>query len=106
MQPDLTGILIFAFLCGGILTFIGAIIKFFNAGDILNFYDEKIHDKNKVSKIVGKDIFYTGLIVILMAIVSIFLSSNYYYYVMIIQVIITLVGLLLSCYNFFVKCKK
>ena len=47
----------FAFLGGGIVTFIGSIIKFFNAGDILNFYDEKIYDKNKVSKIVGNDIF-------------------------------------------------
>ena len=46
----------FAFLGGGIVTFIGSIIKFFNAGDVLNFYDEKIHDKNKVSKIVGNDI--------------------------------------------------
>ena len=42
MKPaDLTGILVFAFLGGGILTFLGAIIKYFNCGDILNGFDEK-----------------------------------------------------------------
>lgn len=106
MEPDLTGILMSAFLGGGIVTFIGAIIKFFNAGDILNFYNEKTHDKNKVSKIVGNDIFYTGLGVILIAIISIFLSDKYYYAMMITQIIILLMGLLLSCYHFFWTCKK
>ena len=100
MKPDLTGILMFAFLGGGIVTFIGSIIKFFNAGDVLNFYDEKIHDKNKVSKIVGNDIFY------LIAIISIFLNNKYYYAMMITQTIILLMGLLLSCYHFFWTCKK
>ena len=106
MKPDLTGILIFAFLGGGIVTFIGSIIKFFNAGDVMNFYDEKIHDKNKVSKIVGNDIFYTGLGIILIAIISIFLNNKYYYAMMITQTIILLMGLLLSCYHFFWTCKK
>lgn len=106
MKPDLTGILIFALLGGGILTFIGGIVKFFNAGDILNFYDEKKHDKNAVSRLVGSDIFYTGLVVILIAIISVFLNEKYYYALMITQVALTLLGLLLSCYHFFFKCKK
>lgn len=50
MKPaDLTGILVLAFLGGGILTFLVAIIKYFNLGDILNGFDEKKHDKEKVS---------------------------------------------------------
>lgn len=106
MKPDLIGILIFAFLGGGILTFIGGIIKFFNAGDILNFYDEEKHDKNAVSSFVGSDIFYTGLGVILIAIISIFLNEKYYYALMLTQVAITILGLLLSCYHFFFTCKK
>ena len=69
----------FAFLGGGIVTFIGSIIKFFNAGDVLNFYDEKIHDKNKVSKIVGNDIFYTGLGIILIAIIIITIIEYIFY---------------------------
>lgn len=72
----------------------------------MNFYDEKIHDKNKVSKIVGNDIFYTGLGIILIAIISIFLNNKYYYAMMITQTIILLMGLLLSCYHFFWTCKK
>ena len=64
----------------------------------MNFYDEKIYDKNKVSKIVGNDIFYTGL--------GIFLNNKYYYAMMITQTITLLMGLLLSCYHFFWTCKK
>ena len=106
MQPDLTGILMLAFLGGGILTFIGAIIKFFNAGDVLNFYNEKTYDKDKVSKVVGSDIFYTGLVIIIIAIISIFVSNKYYYVIMMSQVVIILLGILLSCYHFFFTCKK
>lgn len=106
MEPDLTAILMFAFLGGGIITFIGGIIKFFNAGDILNFYDEKKQDKNKVSKLVGGDMFYTGLGIIFIAIISIFLSDKYHYFMMILQVTIMIVGLLLSIYHFIFSCKK
>ena len=67
---------------------------------------KKIYDKNKVSKIVGNDIFYTGLGIILIAIISIFLNNKYYYAMMITQTITLLIGLLLSCYHFFWTCKK
>lgn len=106
MEPDLIGILIFAFLAGGIVTFIGAIIKFFNAGDILNFYDEKKHNKDKVSKLVGGDMFYTGLCIIFIAIISIFLSDKYHYAMMMTQVAILLIGLMISFYHFFWTCRK
>ena len=106
MKPDLTGILIFAFLGGGIITLLGAVIKFFNCGDILNFYNEKNHDKDKVSKIVGGDFFYTGLIVIFIALISIFISDKYYYAMMLTEITVAVVGLLISSYHFFFTCKK
>ena len=51
MKPaDLTGILVLAFLGGGILTFLGVIIKYFNCGDILNgFFDNWIKCNNNCS---------------------------------------------------------
>ena len=45
----------------------------------MNFYDEKIYDKNKVSKIVGNDIFYTGLGIILIAIIIITIIEYIFY---------------------------
>ncbi len=58
MKPaDLTGILVLAFLGGRNINLLGAIIKYFNCGDILNGFDEKKHDKEKVSRIVGMDFF-------------------------------------------------
>ncbi|XZH20931.1 DUF3784 domain-containing protein [Clostridium perfringens] len=79
MKPaDLTGILVLAFLGGGILTFLGVIIKHFNAGDILNGFDEKKHDKEKVSRIVGMDFLIIGLSIIIIALISIFIDKKYY----------------------------
>lgn len=49
-SANLIGIILVAFLAGGFLTFLGAIIRFFNAGDMLNFFDDKKHDKYKTLK--------------------------------------------------------
>lgn len=107
MKPaDLTGILLLAFLGGGIITFIGAIIKFFNAGDVLNFFDEKKQDKDKVSRIVGRDFLVIGLSIIIFAIFSIFINEKYYNAIMITQVVIVIFGVIISTYHFFWSCKK
>lgn len=107
MKPaDLTGILLLAFLGGGILTFLGIIIKHFNAGDILNGFDEKKHDKDKVSKIVGMDFLITGLSVIIIAFISIFINEKYYNVIMITQGIIIVFGLIITLYHQFFKCDK
>ena len=106
MKPaDLTGILVLAFLGGGILTFLGAIIKYFNLGDILNGFDEKKHDKEKVSRIVGMDFLIIGLSVII-ALISIFIDKKYYNAIMITQGIIIVLGLVKALYDQFFKCGK
>lgn len=105
-SADLTGILIFAFLGWGIITFLGAIIKYFNAGDILNFFDEKKYDKDKTSKFVGSDFLVIGLSIILITIISIFIDEKYYNFAMISQVIILILGLIIAFYHQFFKCRK
>lgn len=105
-KVDLIAIFMFAFLVGGILTFLGAIIKYFNAGDILNFFDEEKHNKDKVSKLVGTDLLSIGLSIILIAIISIFIDENYYSAIMIIQVAITFLGLIITFYHQFFVCRK
>lgn len=106
MEPDLSGILIISLFGGGITTFIGAIIKFLKCGDILNFYDEKNNNKEKVSKIVGGDIFYTGLCVIFVGIISLFVGEKYYSSMMMAQVIVLIAGLILSFYHLVWTCKN
>jgi len=103
---DLLGILLFAFLGGGTLTFLGSIIKYFNAGDIINFFDEKKHDKDKVSRIVGRDLLLIGLSVIIIAIISIFVDRRYYIALMISQVFIVVFGVMVPKYQFSKYCKK
>ncbi len=103
---DLTSILLFAILAGGILSFLGAIIKYFNAGDILNFFDQQKQDKDKVSKLVGTDLLFIGLSVILIAIISLFINQKYYNIMMISQTVIVLLGLAITLYHQFFKCFK
>lgn len=107
MKPaDLTIILLFAFLSGGILTFLGTIIKYFNTGDILNFFDEEKHDKEKVSRIVGRDLLFIGLSIMLIAVISIFIDKKYYNTIMIFQISILILGLIITAYHQFFKCRK
>ena len=107
MKPiDLTSILLFAILAGGILTFLGVIIKYFNAGDVLNFFNEKRQDKDKISKLVGTDLLFIGLSVILIAVISLFINQKYYNIMMISQTVIVLLGLAVTLYHQFFKCFK
>ncbi|GAB6169609.1 hypothetical protein JCM1393_20690 [Clostridium carnis] len=106
MKPaDLTGIFMLAFLAGGILTFLGAIIKYFNAGDIINFFDDKKHDKDKTSKIVGRNLLIMGLTIISIAIISIFVDEKYYNFIMGTQGFIAVIGVPITYYEFFRYCK-
>lgn len=107
MKPgDLTGILMLAFLGGGIITGLGAIIRFCNIGDVLNFFDEEKHDKEKVSRIVGRDFLVTGLSIIIIAIISIFIDAKYHNAMMMTQAFILILGLIIGFYHQMFKCGK
>lgn len=105
-EADLTLILVFALLAGGIFTFIGGIVKYFNSGDILNWFDEKKQDKEKVSKKVGGGYFYMGLSIIFISLASIFINERYYNTIMGIMLAIVLIGNVVITYIFFKCCKK
>ena len=94
------------FFRGRNINLLGAIIKYFNCGDILNGFDEKKHDKEKVSRIVGMDFLIIGLSVIIIALISIFIYKKYYNAIMITQGIIIVLGLIKALYDQFFKCGK
>lgn len=102
---DICGLIIITLIMGGMFTFLGWVIKSQNAGDMLNGFDEKKYDKDKVSKIVGGDILYTGLLVILIGIVGVFLSSKFYNYITIAQVVIYVIGIIKTMYDMNKKCR-
>lgn len=104
--PNLASILIVGFLTGGILSFIGAIIKYFNAGDIINSYDEKKHDKDKVSKVFGGNFIFIGMSEIIISLISIFINEIYYTHIILGLVFIIILGLIITYYQFFTRCKK
>lgn len=78
---DIYGLIIITMLMGGLFTFLGWVIKSQNAGDMLNGFDEKKYDKDKVSRIVGGDMLSTGLLIMLIGSIGIFLSSKFYNYI-------------------------
>lgn len=105
-ESTLISILLFAFLSGGFLIFLGTMLRFFNAGDMINGFDEKKHDKRKVSKILGLDYLISGLIIILLALISLFVDSKLYTLINILQVCVIVIGLLLSIFHFYKRCNK
>lgn len=102
---DIYGLIIITFLMGGFLTFLGWVIKSQNAGDMLNGFDEKKYDKDKVSRIVGGNILYTGLIIIILGVIGIFLNSKYYNYVPYAQTFVMVVGVIKWMYEMEKNCK-
>lgn len=102
---DAYGLIIITLIMGGMFTFLGWVIKSQNAGDMLNGFDEKKYDKNKVSRIVGGDMLYTGLLIILIGIVGVFFSSKFYNYITIAQVVIYVIGIIKSMCDMNKKCR-
>lgn len=104
-NTDVYGLIIITLILGGMFTFLGWIIKSQNAGDMLNGFDAKKYDKDKVSKIVGGDMLHTGLLVILIGVVGAFFSSKLYNFIMIAQVVIYVIGIIKMIYDMEKKCR-
>lgn len=102
---DIYGLIIITLLTGGFFTFLGWVIKSQNAGDMLNGFDAKKYDKGKVSRIVGRDMFYTGLLIIFVGVIGVFLSSKFYNYITFAQVGIFVLGIIKSMYDMDKKCR-
>ena len=102
---DIYGLIMITVFMGGLFTFLGWVIKSQNAGDMLNGFDAKKYDKDKVSSIVGKDMLNTGLSVIFVGIIGIFLNSKFYNYITFVEVGIFVVGIIKSMYDMDKKCR-
>lgn len=103
---DIYGLIIITGLIGGMLTGLGWIIKSQNAGDMLNGFNDKKYSKDKVSKIVGGDIFYTGILIVFIGTLAILLDSKFYNCITFIQITIFIIGIVKSMYDMDTKCKK
>lgn len=79
MNSELLKMQIAFIFIGVFLSFIGFVSKTQNAGDMINGFNEKKHDKEKVSKILGNNFLCTGIcILILISITFIFKNINIY----------------------------
>lgn len=103
---DIYYLIIITGLIGGMLTGLGWIIKSQNAGDMLNGFDDKKYYKDKVSKIIGSDMFYTGILIIFIGALGILLNSKFYNFMAFIQITIFIIGIVKSMYDMETKCKK
>ena len=104
-NTDVYGLIIITLIMGGMFTFLGWVIKSQNAGDMLNGFDARKYDKDKVSRIVGGDMLYTGLLIILIGFSGVFFSSKFYNYLTIAQVVIFVIGIIKSMYDMDKKCR-
>ncbi|MGL5151172.1 MAG: DUF3784 domain-containing protein [Clostridium sp.] len=104
-NADISGIIVITLLVGGLFTFLGWVIRSQNAGDMLNGFDAKKYNKDKVSSIVGGDILHTGLLVVFVGVIGVFLSNTFYNYITFAQVGIVVLGIIKSMYDMDKKCR-
>ncbi|MCM1989137.1 DUF3784 domain-containing protein [Oceanirhabdus seepicola] len=98
MSQGQGGLLIITMLFGGIFTFFGWVSKTQNAGDMINGFDSKKHDKEKVSKIFGNHFLFIGLSVIVVGIIGIVLNRDNFNIFMHTQTVIVIVGIIKTIY--------
>ncbi len=91
--------LIVTFLMGGMLTFFGWVIKTQNAGDMLNGFDDQKDDKEKVSKIMGKNLLTIGISVTVIGLIGVIFVNKYLEYIAYIQIAVTIIGLAIGYYK-------
>lgn len=103
---DIYGLIMVTSFMGGLLTFLGWVMKSQNAGDMINGFDARKYNKDKVSKIVGEDMLSTGILIILLGIIGIFFGSKIYNYITYGQIVIFIVGIIKSIYDMDKKCRK
>ncbi|MDU1313727.1 DUF3784 domain-containing protein [Clostridium septicum] len=101
MGTNLAVIFIFSLLAGTLFLVLGGIIKHFNAGDMINFFNEKKHDKDKFSRIVGNNFLIIGFSIMLISIISIFVDKSYYIYILNMQATVILFGIIITIYQVF-----
>lgn len=102
---DMYELIILTMLIGGLFTFLGWVIKSQNAGDMLNGFDPKKYDKDKVSQIVGGDMLNTGLLIVFLGVVGVFLGSKFYSYITSAQGSITVLSVIDIMYKMEKKCR-
>ena len=95
MSNDQVGVIIISMLCGGIFTFLGWVSKSQNAGDMVNFFDEKKYDKKKFSKIFGEHFLFIGIGAFVLGIIGVIFRPKIF---MFLQVILILLGIVKTLY--------
>ncbi|WBW96488.1 DUF3784 domain-containing protein [Oceanirhabdus sp. W0125-5] len=99
MNEGQGAILILTMFIGIFCTFIGWVSKSQNAGDMINGFDPKKHDKKKVSKIFGNHFLFIGLSVIAVGIIGMILTKVNPNIFLITQSGIFIIGILKTIYS-------
>ncbi len=89
-----------AFIFIGIfLLFIGLVSKTQNAGDMINGFNEKKHDKEKVSKILGNNFLCTGICILILISITFVFKNIEIYILEVIIMFVFIIGVLRTIYQ-------
>lgn len=106
MSGNYLGVTIVTILAGGLLTLFGYSIKHFKTIDLVLSFDENKHDKEKIIKTFGNSLLVTGLIILIIGIIGIFIIRNFLDIIMSIQVFILILNVLFIIFQLNTYCKK
>lgn len=89
-----------AFIFSGIfLLFIGFVSKTQNAGDMINGFNEKKHNKEKVSKILGNNFLCTGICILILISITFVFKNIEIYVLEVIIMFVFIIGVLRTMYQ-------
>ncbi|WP_017473260.1 DUF3784 domain-containing protein [Amphibacillus jilinensis] len=89
-------------LAGLFFISLGSVIYYYKAGDMINFFNPKKHDKAKVSRIAGRNLLLMGLTNLLFAIISLLVNQQRLNFLLTVLFLLVLIGIIVTVYQIFV----
>lgn len=83
----------------------GCVVYYFKAGDIINFFNPKKHDKIKVSQIFGRNFTLIGLTHLLLAMVSLLVDEQTLNFLLKILFLFVLIDVIATVYQILVYAR-
>ena len=105
MNNTTISFLIFTTIIGTSFLLFGYNMKKNNDGNLIVYFNEKKHNREKVSTVVGNTFIKMGMSILIIGLVSLFLKTTIIKYSVVIQCAIAIIGTIKSTIDIDTKCK-
>lgn len=105
MNNTTISFLIFTIIIGMSFLLFGYNLKENNEGNLIVYFNEKKHDRKKVSNIVGNTFIKMGISILIIGLITLLFKSSIIKYSVAIQCSIAIIGAIKSTIDIDIKCR-